>query len=233
MTGSQQVELSETDVAKANRSLADASPPEVVRWAHERFHDSCVATVSLQNPVLAHLLTVHAPGIPLVFLDTQYHFKPTLDYRERLQEHLGRPIEVVEPGIPKDDRWRWNQTECCRLRKVEPTRALLTRRSAWVTGVRASDNVGRGMAAHLEYDARYPVVRVNPLLDMSDQDMDAYVATHGLPVHPLTEQGYKSIGCWPCTTPVRDGEDARAGRWRGSTKTECGLHYMYEQHPNL
>jgi len=225
--------MNSAEINSANRRLSDAAPADVARWADEQFGESSAATVSLQNPVLAHLLTEHAPSIPLVFIDTQYHFKATMDYKRQLEQRLGRVIGVIEPEVPKDDLWRHSTTACCQVRKVAPLQRFLSDRQGWVTGVRASDTVGRGAAHHVELDPRNDVVRVNPLLNVSEDEMASYIDRHELPRHPLTDLGYTSIGCWPCTTAVTLGEDSRAGRWRGEAKTECGLHYLYEHHSNL
>jgi phosphoadenosine phosphosulfate reductase len=225
--------MNAAEISSANDELSGATPDAVARWAEERLGESAVATVSLQTPVLPHLLTVHAPSVPLVFLDTQYHFKATLAYRHELEDTLGRRILVVEPEVAKDDLWRRSFDACCNARKVLPLRRMLSGRNGLITGVRSSDNLGRRSARHVEYDVMNEVVRVNPLLEMSDDDVKNYIVTNELPTHPLSSQGYASIGCWPCTTPVKDYEDPRAGRWRDDEKTECGLHYVYEQHSNL
>ena len=225
--------MNAAEISSANDSLSGASPDAIARWVEERLGESCVATVSLQNPVLPHLLTVHAPSIPLFFIDTQYHFKATLEYKHQLEDALGRSIVGVEPEIPKDDLWRRSYEACCNARKVMPLRRILSDRRGLVTGVRSSDTPGRRSARHVEYDLMNEVVRVNPLLKMSDDDVKNYIVANQLPSHPLSSQGYSSIGCWPCTTPVTQDEDPRAGRWRGESKTECGIHHVYEQHSNL
>jgi phosphoadenosine phosphosulfate reductase len=125
--------------------------------------------------------------------------------------------------VPLDDRWKIDTDGCCAARKVAPLEEALAGRDAWMSGLRRADDPSRAETPIVSRDRR-GLVKVNPLATWSDADVDAYVAEHDVVTNPLLQRGYPSIGCWPCTRPVGPGEDARAGRWSGSTKTECGLH---------
>lgn len=215
------------DTCKVNDALEGASSDEIVRWTADTFGPGCVAAVSLQSPVLPHLVVTHAPRIPLLFLDTGYHFPETLRYRETLEARLGVSVSATTPPQPLDDQWRSDPSGCCEARKVLPLARALRDRQAFLTGVRRTDHPGRGDADVVAWDERFGVYRVQPLVGMTDADVEVYMTSHDLPSHPLRELGYASIGCWPCTSPVVDGEDPRAGRWPGTDKVECGINHSY------
>lgn len=215
------------DTDRCRRVLDGASPAQVVAWAGETFGESCVAAVSFQSPVLPHLVATHAPQIPLVFLDTGYHFPETLRYLEKLQALLGVSVSVTDPPLPLDDQWRSDPDGCCQARKVRPLEQVLAGRAAFLSGVRWVDHSGRTTAEVISRDPRFNVYRVQPLVTMTDADVEEYIEAHDLPTHPLQALGYTSIGCWPCTSPVAAGEHPRAGRWRGSEKNECGINDAY------
>lgn len=206
------------------QQLASATPLDIVRWVEERFGDSCLAAVSLQSPVLPHLVATHAPSVPIVFIDTGYHFEVTLRYRVTLERRLGHPIRTIRAKIDNDDRWRFDTQGCCHERKVEPLEEALHGRQAFLSGVRRSDHSGRSQAPVLSWDTHFSAYRIQPLVAMTDEEISEYLERHLLPRHPLYHHGYPSIGCWPCTSPVKDGEHSRAGRWRESNQTECGIN---------
>ncbi|MGD9702711.1 MAG: phosphoadenylyl-sulfate reductase [Acidimicrobiia bacterium] len=210
----------------AARELEGAHPSEIVRWAHERHGDGLVVTSSFGDAILAHVVASAVPGIEIVLLDTQYLFAETLWYAEQLRRRFDVNLRVVRPdeSLAVDDLWQTDTTACCRVRKVEPLERLLADRSAWVTGLRRSDSPSRRSTPVVSWDIGRSVVKVNPLAALTDDEVALYTQLFDLPSNPLTERGYPSIGCWPCTQPADPGEDARAGRWAGSVKTECGLH---------
>ncbi len=211
-------------VAEAAAALEDAPAAEVVAWAHERFGPHLVLASSFSDCVLLDVATRVAPGLSVVFLDTQYHFPETLAYLEQVRRRYDLDLEIVRPLVPPDDRWRTDPDGCCAARKVEPLRRALAGRAAWLTGLRRVESPGRRLAPVVGWDARRGLVKVNPLARWTDADVEAYVAARDLPRHPLEARGYSSIGCLPCTRPTTGGEDARAGRWAGTAKTECGIH---------
>ena len=175
------------------------------------------------DAVLIDVASRVAPGIEVIFLDTQYHFQETLATAERIRDRYPIRLRVVWPEVRPDDLWRTDPDACCHARKVLPMQRALQGRTAWLSGVRRADSPVRQQLPVVQRDRR-GLVKVNPLIGWSDDDVAGYIAEHDVPVNPLVEQGYASIGCWPCTRPVRNDEDARAGRWDGSSKTECGLH---------
>ena len=198
----------------------------IVAWAGRAFGDGLVFTASFEDPVLVHLVATHAPGTSVVLLDTQYLFAETLWFAEKLRSKLGFPLQVIRPldDVQPDDQWQHDVDSCCHRRKVEPLQRALRGKAAWITGIRRVDGPTRADAPVVSFDAVRNLVKINPLAAWTDADMASYVIENSLPVNPLTERGYPSIGCWPCTRPVAPGEDKRAGRWSGQAKTECGLH---------
>ncbi|MDQ1379582.1 MAG: phosphoadenosine phosphosulfate reductase, partial [Actinomycetota bacterium] len=157
-------------------------------------------------------------------LDTQYHFAETLWYVERVRERYDLNLTVMQPLVSPDDLWQTDPDECCAMRKVEPLARALRGKQAWMTGLRRVESPTRTNAPIAHLDVGRGIVKVNPLATWSDADIAAYKQDHELLEHPLVAQGYPSIGCWPCTRPVADGEDPRSGRWAGQGKMECGLH---------
>lgn len=209
------------------RHLETDHPAEVIRWAVDAYGlDKVVLTTSFSDAVLSHLAATAAPGLEIVLLDTQYLFAETEWYADQLVRRFGLNLRVVHPdaAVVRDDLWQSDPDACCRARKVEPLNRVLEGKSAWITGVRRADSPSRAGARVASLDASRNIVKVNPIVHWSDDDVELYQELFDLPRHPLTDRGYPSIGCWPCTTPVRDGDDTRAGRWAGSAKTECGLH---------
>ena len=216
----------------AARQLEGAPAADVVAWAFEQFDDEVCVASSMQDAVLVHLAATVRPGVPVVFLDTGYHFAETIGTRDAAA--AAYPVQLVnvtpartvaqqdaEHGPALHDR---DPDLCCALRKVEPLERGLAPYAAWVTGLRRVDAATRAALPVVQWDARRGMVKVNPLAAWDDDDVAGYVERHGVLVNPLLQLGYASIGCAPCTRPVAPGEDARAGRWAGSGKTECGLH---------
>ena len=212
------------ELASWSRRLETAPAEDVVAWAWERYGPGLALSASFQDCVLVDVATRVAPDVEVVFLDTQYHFPETLAYVEAVRERYDLNLRAVSPLVEPDDRWRTDVDGCCALRKVEPLDRALADKAAWMSGLRRADSPARATTPVVAADWRRGIVKVNPLATWSDADVDAYVRDHGLPVHPLASAGYPSIGCQPCTRPVAAGEDARAGRWAGTAKTECGLH---------
>jgi phosphoadenosine phosphosulfate reductase len=204
----------------------------VLRWAGDTFGDGFAITSSMADGVLASLAADAVPGVHVVFLDTGYHFAETLGTRDWITSVL--PITLVnvrpEQSVAEQDAEfgpRLHERDpdlCCSLRKVQPLAQQLAGYVAWGSGVRRDESPTRAGTRLVDWDATRGMVKVNPLAAWTQADIDAYVAAQGVPVNPLFELGYGSIGCAPCTRPVAPGEDPRAGRWAGRGKTECGLH---------
>ncbi len=193
-----------------------------------------VSSFGADSSVLLHMVAEVDPTLPVYFLETGKHFRETLQYVETLKAHLGltnvlalkpAPADVARFD-PRGSLWETDPDSCCHIRKTEPLDAVVERFGGWVTGRKRFQTIERGVLPHFELtsDDR---IKVNPIAYFSDADVTEYKARHGLPEHPLYAKGYKSIGCAPCTTVVAEGEDPRAGRWRGLNKKECGIHFDF------
>lgn len=217
---------------EAGRRLEQASPQDVLRWAGETFGERFLVTSSMGDGVLASLAASAVPGVEVVFLDTGYHFAETLGTRDAVAQVYDVRVRTVLPllTVAQQDRehgpelWRRDPDACCALRKVEPLARALAQCDAYATGVRRDESPSRAGTQVVEWDERRGKVKVNPIARWTQDDVDAYVLEHGVLVNPLQHDGFLSIGCAPCTRPVAEGEDPRAGRWAGTAKTECGLH---------
>lgn len=208
-------------------SLETGQPADTLRWAAEQYGvDGLVVTASFEDAVLVHVAATAVPGIEIVLLDTQYLFAETKWLVDELTKKLDLNLRIVNPlpQVQPDNLWQTDMEGCCAIRKVEPLDRSLEGKLAWVTGVRRADGPTRANAPVASFDIGRNIVKLNPLVVYTDDDMALYAQLHELPANPLTERGYPSIGCWPCTRPVAPGEDKRGGRWAGSAKTECGLH---------
>ncbi|RYE08803.1 MAG: phosphoadenylyl-sulfate reductase [Hyphomicrobiales bacterium] len=193
-----------------------------------------VSSFGADSSVLLHMVAQVDPTLPVYFLETGKHFAETLDYVRTLEAHLGLTnVRWLRPDPkdiarfdPKGDLWETDPDSCCHIRKTEPLDAEIAQYAGWVTGRKRYQTKERGVLPHFELtsDDR---IKVNPLAYFGDADVNAYKTKHGLPEHPLFAKGYRSIGCAPCTTIVAEGEDPRAGRWRGLNKKECGIHFDF------
>jgi len=221
-----------TLAARLDAELRHAHPRTVLEAAVETFGDrlALVSSFGAESAVLLHLASKVKPDIPVLFLDTGMLFGQTLDYRRQLAAKLGlRDVRDLRPAYqdlatadPQAKLWQTDTDACCHVRKVLPLDRALAEFDGWVTG-RKRFHGGARLALPVVEQADHQV-KFNPLANWTKEDLDAYAAEHDLPAHPLVAQGFPSIGCWPCTHPVEDGEDVRAGRWAGSDKTECGIH---------
>lgn len=228
--------------ARGAAELEGASATEVLRWTDETFGGvhgprgwaTCnyVLTSSMQEAVLIDLASKVRPGVPVVFLDTGYHFAETIGTRDAVESVYDIHLLNVTPEqtVAEQDRllgknlFTRDPGECCRLRKVVPLRTVLSGYSAWVTGLRRSEAATRANAPVIGFDEGFKLVKINPLVTWTDEDMQDYIDEHGVLVNPLVYDGYPSIGCAPCTAKPVAGADPRSGRWQGLSKTECGLH---------
>jgi phosphoadenosine phosphosulfate reductase len=217
---------------RAGEELESASAIDILGWAEQSFgSDWCVAS-SMADTVLSHLASRVRPGVDVVFLDTGYHFAETIGMRDAVAAMLPVSVRTVLPlrTVGEQDAEfgpRLHERDpgaCCAMRKVEPLNRALAPYRAWASGLRRADSIGRADTRVVEWDAKREMVKVNPIAAWTDDQVDAYIAEHGLLINPLLSDGYGSIGCAPCTRRLIPGEDVRAGRWAGTTKTECGLH---------
>lgn len=211
-----------------------AGPDAVLYWAAEKFGDEVALATGfgVEGCVLIDVLARVAPRMRVFYLDTGLLFPETYALAERLRVRYGVRFErrattlslAAQAAEYGERLWERDPEECCRLRKVEPLKRTLAGLRAWVTAIRREQTPARKGAAVVERDAKFGLVKINPLAAWTARDVWDYVAKHDVPYNPLHDLRYTSVGCTPCTTPVRIGEDPRAGRWRGSPKTECGLH---------
>jgi phosphoadenosine phosphosulfate reductase len=213
--------------------LRDASPAEVIETALKTVGRERLALVSSFGTESAALLKVMAdvdPAIPVVFLDTGWLFEETLAYRDTLIATLGltdvRSIKPLEENLSREDPdrelWFSDPDACCRIRKVEPLARALKPFSAWINGRKRFQGGARADIAVVEDDGAK--LKFNPFANVSREEIEAIYKMAKLPPHPLVASGYLSVGCMPCSSRAAAGEDARAGRWRGKAKTECGIH---------
>jgi phosphoadenosine phosphosulfate reductase len=221
--------LTALDLAECERSLAlDSGDPinaarRVVRWAVETFGSGLTVAASMGDTVLVDLAIEADPSVDVVFLDTGFHFADTLATVVAVGERYGRPVRVVKAADDAPNLLQVGADGCCAARKTAPLSDALSGRTAWMTGLRRDESPSRADTPYLSFDGR-GLVKIAPLARWSDADVASFVAARSLIVNPLLSQGYPSIGCWPCTSKVADGEDPRSGRWAGSAKTECGIH---------
>ena len=228
-----------TDAARAavlSRVYAGLSAEDMLREAllgALRGRIAMVSSFGAESVVLLHLVAKIDPATPVIFLNTEKPFPETLAYQADIARHLGlSDLRVVHPAAkdlqredPAGDFHTTAPDACCDLRKTRPLAQALAGFDGWITGRKRYQSSARNDLTLFETD-QAGRLKLNPLADWKAGDAATYIRQHDLPPHPLTAQGYPSIGCAPCTSKVADGEDPRAGRWRGSDKTECGIHFV-------
>lgn len=213
---------------RVGRELADAPAEEILRWAVEEFGTKLVVAASMAEAVLVDMLAKIRSDVPVVFIDTGYHFAETIGTRDAVAATYNLPLISVRPqltvagqdAVHGKDLYASDPDLCCRMRKVVPLDRALAPYQAWAAGSRRAESSGRKALPVVGWDERRRKVKIHPLAAWTDEDVDRYVAENNVLVNPLLSDGYESVGCWPCT---RRGS-GRAGRWSGTTKTECGIH---------
>jgi phosphoadenosine phosphosulfate reductase len=218
--------------AEAAEALQGAPASEVIAWAAQTFGDKLCITSSMTDAVIVDLVSRQVPGIDVLFLDTGYHFAETIGTRDAVS--VVYPVNVINVTPPttvqEQDRelgpklYARNPDLCCYLRKVIPLEQSLEPYDAWITGVRREETGARSDTKVVQWDAKRQMVKVNPIIEWTQQEVDDYIAEHSVLVNPLVYDGYPSIGCRTCTARVAPGADPRSGRWVGTAKTECGIH---------
>ncbi|TCJ13208.1 phosphoadenylyl-sulfate reductase [Rubrobacter taiwanensis] len=231
--------VAEPEIESIARRLEGASPPEVLEWAVETYGEGLTLSVSFggaEGMVLLDMLSRITGRVRVFTLDTGFLFRETLRFRAEVMRRYRLPLEVVRPQLTITQQaarfgerlYAHDPDFCCRMRKVEPLERALRGYAAWVTGIRREQTAQRRETPVVGWEERFGVVKIAPLARWSSEQVEEYVRERGVPVNPLLERGYRSIGCEPCTRPVGIGEDDRAGRWDGFEKTECGLHWVKE-----
>ena len=218
--------------ARAALDLEGATAEQILTWAGEEFGDGLAITASMQDTVLTHLAAKVRPGVDVLFLETGYHFVETIGtadaveavYDVKLRRLLPLQTVAEQDAEYGPELFSRNADLCCALRKVAPLNAAMTGYDAWATGLRRVESTGRANTPIVAFDAKRGRVKIAPLATWTDQDVDRYIIANNVLMNPLLSAEYPSIGCEPCTLRVAPGQDSRAGRWAGLTKTECGLH---------
>lgn len=231
--------LSDLDVPLLNERLDQLLAGEILAWAWKTFGPQVVASSSFQTQSvpLLHIISQVCPEMPVIFIDTGFHFLETLAFRDELQARYDLNIVVVHPVIGKGELlaqygeglYRRDPDLCCYINKVEPMQRALSGARAWVSGVRRDQTAHRKSLRVLEPQPS-GLIKIHPMLHWTREQIWEYINRRMLPLHPLFAAGYLSIGCAPCTRPVSVGDDERAGRWAGTGKSECGLHTDWTNH---
>lgn len=208
---------------------------QVLAWAGHRFGAQAYLASSFgaEDVVLIDLASRIGSPFPVFTLDTDFLFAETYELIDVIQQRYGLAIERLHPEITPDEQteqfgdalWKRYPDQCCEIRKIAPLKEHLQSASAWITGIRREQSPTRAHAQKLEWDAKFGLAKLNPLADWTENDVWSYIRLHNVPYNPLHKRNYPSIGCTHCTRAVSPGEDARAGRWSGFVKTECGLHF--------
>jgi phosphoadenosine phosphosulfate reductase len=230
---------SREEIATANELLAGKTPQQILRWAVEAFHPHLTMATAFgaEGCCILHMLAEIEPSVHVFNLETGYQFPETLALRERIKERYGIEVALVRPELTVAEYeeehggplYRIRPDQCCHDRKIIPLRHAVAGYQAWISAIRRDQTEHRAAAGIVQWDAKFNLVKVNPLLSWTQRDVWNFVSEHDVPYNPLHDQGFPSIGCWPCTRAVADGEDERAGRWTGTMKKECGLHVIEHQ----
>lgn len=222
------------DVCELNERFEKTQPEKILRWAIDQFSPKIALTSSFQTEsvVLLHMVSQINSSVKILFLETGWHFKETLDFKNEIVKRFGLTNIVDLKADPKKREafnvktggkpYEKDPDYCCQINKVEPLDEAMKGLDAWVSGIRRSQSKTRKDIRIIEeYQGLF---KINPLANVTSGDIWWYLKEHDLPRHPLFDKGYLSIGCWPCTKPVQPGDDERSGRWAGTEKTECGIH---------
>jgi phosphoadenosine phosphosulfate reductase len=215
--------FSDEELADLNREFEDLPASKIIQWAVDAFAPHLCLTASMTDAVLIDLAVKVEPGIEVVFIDTGYHFPETLDTVEAVRRRYGLNLRMMTVAPHDQELWKVDPENCCSAVKVGQLDRALAGKAAWMSGLRREEAASRADAPIVARDLR-GLVKVNPLATWTALDVQGYIADHDVPVNPLLDQGYTSIGCQPCTQPPTDPDDPRSGRWAGHGKTECGIH---------
>jgi phosphoadenosine phosphosulfate reductase len=223
-------------LAELSEELEGKDAARILHWAVDTFFPRLTMATAFgpEGCILIHLLADIEPRVHFFNLETGYQFPETLALRNRLQERYGVQIELVRPDTTVEEYERLHGSplyrtlpdQCCHDRKIVPLRRTLEGKEAWISAIRAEQSVHRQAARTVMWDAKFNLVKINPLLRWTRREVWDFIVKYDVPYNPLHDQGYPSIGCWPCTRAVNDGADERAGRWAGTAKKECGLHTL-------
>ena len=228
--------LERVDWTEVNQRLHGGNAQEILGWAVETFFPRLTMATAFgpEGCVILHMLAEIEPRVRVFNLDTGYQFAETLALRDQIAERYGIEVELVRPdttvaeyeALHGGPLYKARPDQCCHDRKLVPLRRAVDGYEAWISAIRADQSAHRAKASVVGWDPKFGLVKINPLLRWTKRDVWAFLVTNHVPYNPLHDQGYPSIGCWPCTRAVDAGQDERAGRWAGQAKTECGLHSL-------
>jgi phosphoadenosine phosphosulfate reductase len=226
------------ELRRRSDQLEAATAQEILRWAVDRFSPRFTMATAFgpEGMVILHMLAEIAPDTPIFNLDTGYQFPETLELRERVKQRYGMEVEFKRPELTVEQYeqlhggplYKTKPDQCCAERKIRVLHEAVRGKHAWASGIRRDQSPDRAKAAIVSWDRKFSLVKVSPLANWTKKDVWKMIVDHDIPYNPLHDQGYTSVGCWPCTRAVMFGEDERAGRWSGFAKTECGLHTLDE-----
>lgn len=228
--------LSPEQIQAASQELEDSSPQTILRWAVTTFFPKLTMGTAFgpEGNCIIHMLAEIEPRVRIFNLETGYQFPETLELRERIKDRYGIEVEFIEPEFTVEEYesqhggplYRIRPDQCCADRKLTPLGKAAAGYDAWISAIRKDQTVHRAMASIVQWDSKFGLVKVNPLLNWTKKDVWDFILKNDVPYNPLHDQGYPSIGCWPCTQAVSHGADERSGRWAGMAKKECGLHVI-------
>jgi len=228
------------ELQEASRRFETATPEEIIAWGVERYAPYLTMATAFgpEGCVILSMLAKVAPETYVFNLDTGYQFQETLDLRDSIADKYGIEVDLLAPELPVNEYeavhggplYRTNPNQCCFDRKIKTLQRASEVMHAWMSGIRRDQSADRAQAAVVGWDKKFGLVKISPLANWTKKDVWKRITDEGIPYNPLHDQGYPSVGCWPCTRAVAAGEtDERAGRWSGMKKTECGLHSISEQ----
>lgn len=226
--------LDKEQIQELSVRFEETNPQDAITWAVNTFEKDMAfaSSFGMEDICIIDMILRVSPKARIFYLDTSLFFKETYALIQQLENKYTVKFECVVSECPLEQQarqygdalWKINPDLCCSIRKVAPLKQKLSTLKAWMTGIRREQAPTRAHAKLVEWDEKFNLVKVNPLVKWSSQDVTGYLLKNDIPYNPLHDKGYPSIGCEPCTYPVNPGEDPRAGRWRGFSKTECGLH---------
>ena len=224
------------ELAEHSKRLEQAGPREIITWAAETYYPKLAMATAFgpEGCIILHFFAEIQPKTYVFNLDTGYQFRETLELRDRIARRYGIEVEMKQPDTTIEEfealhggpLYKTEPDRCCFERKIKVLRASVLGMEAWMSGIRRDQSSDRAQAPVVGWDKKFGLVKISPLANWTKQDGWKLITDENVPYNPLHDQGYTSIGCWPCTRAVMFGEDERAGRWSGSSKTECGLHTL-------